>query len=420
MELATETRAALGDPTRSTEADVLRAQAQIDWIVWNRFAARLDREEAEIRASDAPTLVKQVEISALPAELGQEIKYSEFTVARIAAAARRLRDHTPTVWAAFRDGTVDEAKAREISSAVDQLERASSIERLDRQVVAYAANHTPGELRRWLRHFIARVEADLFNERADDERKNRGVSISHGDNGMGALLADLPSTWLAAIDKRLTKAARAFGKDDPRTLEQRKADLVAAWLTTNENGEPAIGADIAVMLTGSTLAGADHFPAASADGAWIVPAKWIAELADHAGNNLFWHRMILDPVTDNVLAHEYKGRFAPETLAKALEFRDGVCQAPGCCTPAHLCDMDHRIPHEDGGPTSGWNMGPYNRRHHIRKGFGLIDTGPTAKSPPGISRNTPIHTVGLPEPTMELRILSHLSTHIQWAPDQAA
>jgi hypothetical protein len=119
-------RAALGDPTCTSEADVFRAKAQIDWISWSRLASRLDRGEAEILASDVPGLVKQVEISALPVELGRELKVSEFTVFRIAAAARRLRDHTPTVWAAFREGRIDEAKAREISSAVDKLERPAS------------------------------------------------------------------------------------------------------------------------------------------------------------------------------------------------------------------------------------------------------------------------------------------------------
>ena len=168
-------------------------------------------------------------------------------------------------------------------------------------------------------------------------------------------------------------------------------------MTTNEAGQAAVNADIVVMLHASTLTGADALPAASADGAWLVPAAWILELAQHQPNNLFWHRMVLDPATDDVLAHEYKGRFAPALLAKALELRDGVCQAPGCCRPASQCDIDHRIPHAADGPTAGWNLGPYCRKHHKLKGFGLIDVGPTTTSPPGQSRNTPLHTVGMPD-----------------------
>jgi hypothetical protein len=410
----------LGDPAATTVADVLRVQAQVDWIVWSRLAARLDRDEADLVASDAPGLIKKVEISALPGELGRELKVSEFTVARVAAAARRLRDQTPNVWSAFSEGRVDEAKAREISSAVEQLERAASIARLDRHVVAYAESHTVVELRRWLKVFIARVESDLFNNRAEDERTHRGVTVVHGNNGMGSLIGDLPSTWVAAIDKRLTKAAKALGADDPRTLAQRKADLFAAWLTTNESGEPASNADIAVMLHASTLAGADDVPAMSADGSWLVPSAWVLDLAKDPACNLFWHRMVLDSVADDVLAHEYKGRFAPAILAKALEFRDGVCQTPGCTKPAHLCDIDHRIPFEAGGPTAAWNLGGYDRRQHRMKGFGLIDTGPTAKSPPGRSRNTPLYSVGAPEPTPEQKLRHLINTRIDWARKDAA
>jgi hypothetical protein len=47
-------------------------------------------------------------------------------------------------------------------------------------------------------------------------------------------------------------------------------------------------------------------PAVAADGSWVVPVQWILDLAEHAGNNIFWHRMILDPVTDDVLAHDAK------------------------------------------------------------------------------------------------------------------
>ena len=280
---------------------------------------------------------------------------------------------------------------------LDKLERDESIERLDRQVVAYAERHTVAETRRWLKRFVARVEADLFNERAERALEDRGVHLIHGDDGMSSLLIQHASHVIAAVDKRLTKEATAFGADDPRTLQQRRADLFAAWMTTNEAGQAALNADVAVTMTAEALAGASEDPAVAADGSWVVPAEWIVELAKYDGNSIFWHRMILDPVTDDVLAHEYKGRFAPEVLAKAIEFRDGVCQAPGCCRPASQCDIDHRIPHDDDGPTTGWNLGPYCRRHHIQKGFGLLDTGPTAKSPPGRSRNTPQHSVGAPE-----------------------
>jgi hypothetical protein len=399
MELEAELRDRLLDPTRSSVADAVQFRAQVDWVVWSRMADEVDAALAEIDASDAPPLVKQAERSAVPGEVGRRIFWSDAQVSNLAVRARRLRDRAPQVWEAFREGRIDEARAREVSSAVDKLQRTESIERLDRRVVAYAESHTVAEVRRWLKVFVARVEADLFAERAGQALADRGVDLAHGDDGVSWLMISHGSHVIAAIDKRLTKEANAIGADDPRTLQQRRADLFAAWMTTNECGEAALNADIAVTMPGSAVAGANNAPAVAADASWVVPAEWIIELTRYDGNNVFWHRMLLDPFTDDVLAHEYKGRFVPSVLAKAIEFRDGVCQAPGCCRPASQCDIDHRIPHEQGGPTSGWNLGPYCRRHHIQKGFGLIDTGPTATSPPGRSRNAPLHSLGAPEMT---------------------
>ena len=385
--------------THAVLVDVVSARARAEWVEWSTMLAFYEQREAAIEERENPRLFeRQAELSMIAMQIGRNTGMSEGQVAVLVSAARRVRDKAPLVWAAFADGRVDAPRVRHISGAIDKLQRPASIERLDRQVVAYAQTHTVSELRRWLRIFVARVESDLFSERAERERAHRNVEIIHGDDGMSWMNIYHQSHVLAAVDKRLTKEAKALGADDPRNLQQRRADLFAAWMTTNEAGKAALNADIAVTMTADALAGAGDDPAVAADGSWVVPAEWILELAKYDGNNLFWHRMILDPVTDDVLAHEYKGRYAPEILAKAIEFRDGVCQAPGCCRPASQCDVDHRIPHEAEGPTTGWNLGPYCRRHHIQKGFGLLDTGPTAKSPPGRSRNTPLHSVGAPEP----------------------
>ena len=390
-------QAPIAGPDRDPAVEVARGFAQAEWRMWSTFLELVEREQTTIEGSDDHPLLQQAQLSFVPTELGQRVHWSDGQICHLVATARRLRDKTPAVWEAFSEGRIDGPKAREISRAIDKLKRPESIARLDRQAVGYAEKHTLAETRRWLKLFIARVESDLFNERAVHALADRGVDVFHGDDGVSCLVVNHASHVIAAVDKRLTKEAKALGAEDPRTLQQRRADLFAAWMTTNEAGEAALSADIAVTLAGSAVAGADTAPAVAADGGWVVPADWMLALAQHDANNVFWHRMILDPVTDDVFAHEYKGRFAPEILAKAIEFRDGVCQAPGCCRPASQCDTDHRIPHDVDGPTAGWNLGPYCRRHHIQKGFGLLDTGPTATSPPGRSRNTPLHSVGAPD-----------------------
>ena len=274
-------------PARTDLVEVVRARARAEWVEWSTLVGLADAEEAEIRAGDSPGVMKLVELSAIPGDIGRSVHWSEGQVSYRVAQARRLRDHTPKVWDAFRSGSIDGAKAREVSAAVDKLERSASIERLDRQVVAYAESHTVAELRRWLKVFVARVEADLFNERAEKARDNRGVEVVHGGDGMSQLFADLASMDAAAINYRLDKEARALGADDPRTMDQRRADLLAGWCLTNETGQAAVNANIAVTLTGSTLAGTDHYPAVSGDGTWIVPTQWILDLAKNTAKRVF-------------------------------------------------------------------------------------------------------------------------------------
>src|SRR5664279_3896805 len=127
-----------------------------------------------------------------------------------------------TTPAAFAAGVVDGQRAAMISDAVDKLVRPESVATLDAKVVDYAQTHTSVELRGWLKRFIVRVEADLFNERAEAERADRNVDVVHGDDGMAWLNAYLPSHVAAAIMNRLTREAKTL-THDPRTIARRRA-----------------------------------------------------------------------------------------------------------------------------------------------------------------------------------------------------
>jgi hypothetical protein len=284
----------------------------------------------------------------------------------------------------------NEPRPPNIASAVDQLKREESVFRLDRTVVGYAMDHTAAELRGWLRRFVQRVEADLAVERAEEARKERHVSVKHTDDSMAWLNAYLPSHEAAAIEARYRAEARKpADPDDDRTVAQREADLLVGWCTSSEAATSVIDANIAVTVGADVLAGANPGFAESADGTWAVPASWITDMINTGST--FWHRIILDPVDDDVLSHEYLGRYAPDILNVALQFLHGICQAPGCMVPAGRCDMDHRTPHPV-GPTHGDNLGPLCRRHHSMKGHQLLHWSTTKPRQPSIPLVVEIHT----------------------------
>ncbi|QGG42637.1 HNH endonuclease signature motif containing protein [Aeromicrobium yanjiei] len=366
-------------PTTEDLSDVVRWQARAEAYAIGRMVDYRDAEMARTALIES-SLRRKIERSAIALTIGEATGMSEAQIHLRLSIADRVREKTPLVWEAFVDGLIDFSRLRDISATIEKLHREESIARLESRVIGYATSHTGAELRQWLRRFVQRVEADLAIERAETERADRHVTVTHGDDSMSWLNAYLPSHQAAAIEARLRKDTRKpVEPDDDRTVAQREADLLVAWCTSSDAATSAVDANIAVTVGADVLAGATPGFAESTDGAWAVPAPWLAEVI--ATGSTFWHRIVVDPVTDDVLSHEYVGRFAPDTLAVALQFLHGVCQAPGCRVPSGRCDLDHRIAHPV-GPTSGDNMGPLCRRHHNLKSHGLLHWSTSPPQPP--------------------------------------
>ena len=347
-----------------------RSVARTEAAQYSAMLAFRDAEEARIGRLDSP-IRQLVERSAIPMSIGQAMGLSENQVWSRLAIADRMVAHAPTCWAAFCDGLIDAARVREISTGLDRLEREELWALLDSKALAYATTHTTSELRAWIKRFVTRVEPDEALDRAEKAREQRHVSLHHLEDGMSWLSAYLPSHQAAAVMKRLDRAARTpVDPDDDRTLPQRTADLFVSWLTHGETTDlPTVSGEVAVTIEADVLTGLMDGHAESSDGEWGVPVSWILEDLD--ADDTFWHRIITDPIGSNVLAHDYVGRFAPDTLAKAIRFRDGVCRAPGCRVPAERCDLDHREPWPT-GPTNGNNMWALCRRHHSMKGHDVL------------------------------------------------
>lgn len=349
-------------------SDAARVRALAEAAEWAVMVSHRDAEWARIERLTSP-MRRLVERSGIAVELAEAMGLSEAQVHARLATADRVMERAPQSWLAFGRGEIDAARVREIATGLDRLERSDSWLRLDQSVLAYATTHTVAELRAWIRRFVARVEADLEVERAEKARGARHVQVTHLDDGMSWLSAYLPSHQAAAIEKRLVRGARALGAGDERTKPQRMCDLFVSWLTHGETTEIGLSADIAVTIEADVLTGLTDGTADAGDGSWQVPVSWILHEADAEAT--FWHRLITDPVTHDVLAHQYVGRFAPATLAAAIRFRDGVCRAPGCRVPAERCDLDHREPWPTGA-TVGSNMWALCRRHHAMKGHRVL------------------------------------------------
>jgi Domain of unknown function (DUF222) len=77
---------------------------------------------------------------------------------------------------------------------------------------------------------VVRLEPMAFAERHRRALAERRVTVVQGADGMGYVTGEVSAADAAAIDGMLAAAARSLGADDPRTEQQRRADLFADLL----------------------------------------------------------------------------------------------------------------------------------------------------------------------------------------------
>jgi hypothetical protein len=78
----------------------------------------------------------------------------------------------------------------------------------------------------------------------------------------------------------------------------------------------------------------------------------------------------VQPVLD-LAEHIHVNSYQASARLKLQTFlRDLVCAFPFCFRPAEACDCEHRVPHEDDGPTCSCNQAPACRGHHRTKTTG--------------------------------------------------
>ena len=118
----------------------------------------------------------------------------------------------------------------------------------------------------------------------------------------------------------------------------------------------------------------------------VIPG-WGPVLADIArqvaldqATNPTWKWSVTDE-HGQLLHHGHTRRRPTATEEAFTRARDRTCRAPGCRRKASRCDIDHRQPHPDGGPSHRGNQCCLCRHHHRlkhAKGFTIQPLGPGA------------------------------------------
>jgi hypothetical protein len=98
-----------------------------------------------------------------------------------------------------------------------------------------------------------------------------------------------------------------------------------------------------------------------------VVADIARQVAEHQAR-AEWRFQATDPDTGRVVHNGITRRRPTADQQREVETQHPTCIFPGCRMPATDCDLDHRTPYGEGGPTVAPNLAPLCRHDHRIKG----------------------------------------------------
>jgi hypothetical protein len=216
-----------------------------------RYAdARITEETAVAATSGLPPIKRAKPGEFVADELAVMLRDQPYQVRCLLARSRRLANGLPTVWEAFQRGDIDADQIRVIDRIARRVTEASTLAAIDEQAVNAAQTRSPKQLLVWLLRLVVQLEPVAFQERHRRALAERRVTVVQGADGMGYVTGEVSAADAAAIDSTLAAMVRSLGADDPRTEQQRRADLLLGRLAfdqpashENEDDETAEDSD---------------------------------------------------------------------------------------------------------------------------------------------------------------------------------
>ena len=320
------------------------------------LAAMQQRDTSKLGlAQEAVSLALQVPLRTAQARLAQ---------------ARTLVTELPRTLAAISAGAVSGEHARVIAEAVWRLPTdpllPPALEDAVLPPLLEGRCVTVPQFRRRVRRAAMALDPVTAEVRHQRALADRTVGYTPGEDGMACLPVVLGEPEAQLIYTRLTAAATLLPASDPRTMDQKRADLLVDAVLSGlpvdglpqlQGRRPAIN----VVVSADTLLNLDDQPA-HLTGYGAITAETARRLAaDQSGT---WRRLLTDPGSGALLdisEHRYR---PAQRLRDYVSARDDVCAFPTCNQPGYRCEYEHITPYTHGGTTSRRNGALACRRHN--------------------------------------------------------
>ncbi len=315
-------------------------------------------------------------MEAVAAEVGAALRISQSLAASRLRYARAMRERLPKVAEVFKAGDIDFPMFATLVYRTDLITDPDVLAAVDAELAAKVGrwpSMSRGRLGGLVDRIVARADADAVRRRTKNQA-DREIWIGHSHDGLCEIGGALFTPDARALDTRLSALAATVCAHDPRSRQQRRADALGALAAganrlgcrcgrrdcaagTQPAASPVV---IHVIAEQATIDGSSATPASQVGADGLIPAELVADLAKSAKLVALVHPADAAPEP---------GYVPSKTLADFVRCRDLTCRWPGCDRPAVNCDVDHTIPHAQGGPTHASNLKSLCRTHHLVKTF---------------------------------------------------
>jgi len=356
------------DPGRLNGYDAVRVMQARSRLTSHNEAGKL-RAMAEVAFSppgnaNSPVERDSIEVEFVAAEIAAGLTLTQSSSKTELSRALSLNGRLHRVWSALSAGSIDLARARVFEKALGHLP-GDTIDLVLDQILVDAGNLTTGQLRARLSRLILAADPDGSASAFEEGLADRGVATYPNPDQTGSFLVHNSSPVdIAAARAYVEELARRLKTaEEPRSLDEIRADVALDLLQGKcvHMREPSQGGRTNLLVSADTLLGLSNEPG-ELEGYGPVMAE-IARKTARENVNGDWVFTVTDngrPVATGTLS-----RRPTAAQKRHLEAVYPTCVFPGCRQPSFQCDLDHRKPHSQGGPTHNDNLGPLCRHHHV-------------------------------------------------------
>ena len=345
--------------------EVDRIVAVTDWLEQHLVDPRTSDDVAFpdygdgelLLAGDGAPAVSEVAVVELITTLGM----SDPAGRRFVGKALEIKYRLPRLWQRVLDGEVQVWRAFQVAESTMSLPLDGAAF-VDGALAPFAHSLSWSQLERTIEKARAEFDPEEVQRRRDADP--RRFDIRTGGTGVDGF------TWVEGLmdaadaldlDAAVSSVAAQIGELSDLPLDVRRS------MAAGEVGRAQLALD---LTDGSTGRGVDV--------SILMTDAQVAELRETGTNVLLdqvesWcgsaTTVTIRPVLDLNDHHRIGGYVPTETIREQVELTWPQCVFPFCTRRTRRCDLDHRCPHGDGGPTCPCNLSPLCRTHHRMKTF---------------------------------------------------